>query len=69
MKNFIRRDHIESWKRILLHIKCLIIRPSKWAFFFHGIKREFDHLNGSNFIGAPGTFIVTHDIWNKRSTH
>jgi hypothetical protein len=33
-----------SFKRVALHIACLIRRPEKAAFFFAGIQREFSFL-------------------------
>ncbi|MFY9987471.1 MAG: hypothetical protein WAK31_22130 [Chthoniobacterales bacterium] len=33
-----------SFKRVALHIACLIRRPEKAAFFLAGIQREFSFL-------------------------
>jgi len=43
MNQPIHTEQIESLNRIILHLKCLIICPSKGTFFLHGIKRELDH--------------------------
>ena len=43
LTHFVPKAQIESWQRIFLHIRCLVICPAKGIFFIHGIQREMNH--------------------------
>lgn len=43
MNSHLHDGQLESWQRILLHLKCLALRPQNRDFYIRGIKREISH--------------------------